>query len=122
MLAAYLKDAVEDAISKGKVAKSEIAKVMRTVDLVEKDPPNSEWMINALSVFDPKHKLFYSKYVPPMKESSEKMGLRTGLAVDNKDGFFMNMPKLSEKEMQSRALPLPKSVTIAQKIMLMERR
>ena len=35
-----------------------------------------------------------------MKESSEKMGLRTGLAVDEKDWFFMNMPKLSFEELK----------------------
>ena len=59
----------------------------------EKKQPNRDWMLAVLSTMEPTHKIFRKDYVPPLKVQSVQLSK----IVDNSDGFFDQLPKLTKK-------------------------
>ena len=61
------------------------------LDLVR--PPDVQWMIIALATLNKNHPIFSKSYKP---EVVQKRQVNAGLQIDNSDGFFTGLPKLTK--------------------------
>ena len=74
---------------------------------MKKKPPNSQWIVTLLGIFKPEDEIFEKsfKYVKPMKD------VPVEAMLDNKDGFFQNLPALPEHLIRKQnRLRLPKKL------------
>ena len=64
----------------------------------DKRTPNRKWLLDIMSTLDPGNKIFKKDYATPIEHK------RTLKVVENSDGFFYSLPRLtSKKDLKARS-------------------
>ena len=111
-------EALEDHIDDNEdLSAAECNAMMKTGDLIIVKLPDAQWLLNTIGALNAAHPIFERGYVAP-KPIVDRHQFE--YFFPNQDDFFNDLPPLSERQMKSRKLVLPRAAQLRQKIMIVE--
>ena len=93
--------------------------VKKLLKMMRKRLPDAEWLVELLALWKPADEIFQKNYVYVRPRPATAMTVD----LDNSDGFFENLPRLSAKEIKmTRRMRVPKRIRVKAALKALEAR